>query len=142
MRRALAVLAALAVTSCSSPAWDHHDYALKAGMTAESAASDVEFVRLAVQHEPDLTRPYLKTVLTEAAGSLSSLNDQFGAVQPPSASADAMRDQVLGLTQEAAEQVQDLLIQVRRDRIADPAGAAAALGEVGAELRAFGEAHR
>jgi hypothetical protein len=127
---------------CSSPAWDDHDYALKAGETARAAASSVELVRLAVQNETKLTAPYLKTLLTETATSLGSVNDQFGGVQPPTAAADDVRTQVTDLTGEAEDEVQELLIQVRRDGIEQPEQAVAKLGRLGAELRAFGEAHR
>jgi hypothetical protein len=143
VKRGLVIgLFAVSVAGCSSPAWDDHDYALKAGATAQAAASSVELVRLAVQNESELTTPYLKTLLTETAASLGSVNDQFGGVQPPTAASDEVRTQVTDLTTEAEDQVQDLLIAVRRDGIEQPARAAAKLGRLGAELRAFGEAHR
>jgi hypothetical protein len=135
-------LLALTITGCVSPAWDDHDYALKAGATAQAAASSVELVRLAVRDESKLTTPYLKTLLTEAAESLGSVNGQFGGVQPPTDAADAVRKQVTDLTTAAEDQVRELLTQVRRDGIERPAQAAAKLGRLGAQLRAFEEAHK
>ncbi|MCT9933529.1 hypothetical protein N5079_25270 [Planotetraspora sp. A-T 1434] len=138
----LALLVAVLLSSCVSPAWNDHDYELKAGATAESAASSLQIVRSAVQHEDRLTRPYLKVVLTEAAEALGSVNAQFGGVQPPSDAADQVRDQVTGMTEEAESQVQDLLIEVRRDRVKDPAKAVRELGRLADKLGAFAEDHR
>ncbi|MEZ0074868.1 hypothetical protein [Planotetraspora sp. GP83] len=135
---ALAVL----LSACVSPAWDDHDYELKAGATAESAASSLQIVRSAVQHEDRLTRPYLKVVLTEAAEALGSVNAQFGGVQPPSDATDQVRDQVTDLTEEAENRVQDLLIEVRRDQVKDPAKAVQELGRLADRLSAFAEDHR
>ncbi|MFC6083527.1 hypothetical protein [Sphaerisporangium aureirubrum] len=135
------LLALLLVAGCASPAWNDTDYAKKAGATAESAASSVELVRLAVANEAKLTRPYLQTVLTEAAGSLGSVDSQFGAVQPPSVAASAVREEITGLTSDAAEQVQVLLNELRLREIRDPARATADLAELGDRLRAFAEAH-
>jgi hypothetical protein len=143
MRR-LVWLAPLAflLAACVSPAWDYHDYALKAGKTAESAASSVQIARLAVQHGDRLTRSYLKVVLMEAAEDLGDVNQQFGGVQPPSDSSDRLRDQVLGMTRKAESQVQELLIQARRDRVKDPARASRELGQLADELNRFAEGHK
>ncbi|MGV9308456.1 hypothetical protein ACWDLG_34215 [Nonomuraea sp. NPDC003727] len=143
MRRALAVAAiVLAAGGCASPAWSDHDYALKAGATAEAAASSVELVRLAVAGRDKLTTPCLTILLTEAARDLGSVNDQFSAVQPPSKAADQVRAQVTGLTSAAADEVQELLIEVRRDGIEEPRRAVRNLSVLGAALRAFGQAHQ
>ncbi|GAA3107454.1 hypothetical protein [Streptosporangium carneum] len=145
-RRALAAvtvaLATCSVSGCVSPAWDDHDYALKAGATAQAAASSVELVRLAVQGEHDLTTAYLKVLLTDAAESLGSVNDQFGGVQPPSDASDRLRSQVTDLTSQAEDEVEDLLIEVRRGGIEQPDEAARTLERLGSELRRLGEAHR
>jgi len=146
MRRlaALGALGTLTVllAGCVSPAWDDHDYSLKAAATAEAAASSLEIVRLAVANEARLTTPYLKTVLTEAAEETGGLGTQFGGVQPPSDAADRVQAEVLDLTSRAEEQVSDLLVQVRRDGVEDPARAVRELEGLAAELRRFGEAHR
>ncbi|MFI6175906.1 hypothetical protein ACIA8R_10260 [Nonomuraea sp. NPDC051191] len=59
MKRAAAVLVLLAllVAGCVSPAWDDHDYALKAEQSDESVSSTLRIVRLAVQNSHKLTRP-------------------------------------------------------------------------------------
>ncbi len=82
------------VAGCTSPAWDDADYAKKAGATAEAAASSVALVRLAVDNEAKLTRPYLQTLLTETSTSLGSVNSQFSAVQPPSEKANQVRAEI------------------------------------------------
>ncbi|MEU9834762.1 hypothetical protein AB0D67_24795 [Streptosporangium sp. NPDC048047] len=137
------VLAAvLATAGCVSPAWDDHDYALKAAASAETAASGTELVRLAVQRQDELFTPYLKTVLTESARELGSVNDQFGGVQPPSDASDRVREELMGLTTRAEDEVDALLVQVRRGGVKDPARAAAELRDLAARLRRFGEEHR
>jgi hypothetical protein len=140
--RVAQILAVLLLSGCTSPAWDDHDYGLKAAQSAESAASSLEIVRLAVRHEDRLTTPYLKTLFTEAVKDLGSVNSQFGGVQPPSPSADEVRGRLLDLTGEAEDQVTSLLIQVRRDGIEDPEAAVKDLEGVAAKLRAFEEAHQ
>ncbi|MEV1243271.1 hypothetical protein [Nonomuraea sp. NPDC049750] len=135
-------LAMLLLSGCASPAWDDHDYGLKAAQSAQSAASSLEIVRLAVRHEDRLTTPYLKTLFTETVKDLGSVNSQFGGVQPPSPAADEVRGRLLDLTGEAEDQVASLLIQVRRDGIKDSAAAAKDLEGVATKLRAFEEAHR
>jgi hypothetical protein len=132
----------LVLAGCVSPAWDDHDYGLKAGATAQAAASSLELVRLAVRGQEKVTTPYLKTLLTQAAEDLGSVDAQFGGVQPPSDTADRLRTQVTDLTSQAEEQVQSLLIEVRRDGLRDPAGADRELGDLAAKLRRIEEAHR
>jgi hypothetical protein len=132
----------LVLAGCVSPAWDDHDYGLKAGATAQAAASSLELVRLAVRGQEKVTTPYLKTLLTQAAEDLGSVDAQFGGVQPPSDTADGLRTQVTDLTSQAEEQVQSLLIEVRRDGLRDPAGADRELGDLAAKLRRIEEAHR
>ncbi|NUS03981.1 MAG: hypothetical protein HOV97_15655 [Nonomuraea sp.] len=132
MKRVVTLLVLLvALAGCVSPAWDDHDYALKAQASAESVSSTVRIVRVAVQDSGRLTRPYLKTVLTEAAGDLDAVADQFGGVQPPSERSDQVRDRLLDRIQRAEDVVDDLLIQVRRNGIEDPARAVRELEAVG-----------
>ncbi|NUP00715.1 MAG: hypothetical protein HOV96_02325 [Nonomuraea sp.] len=132
MKRVVTLLVLLvALAGCVSPAWDDHDYALKAQASAESVSSTVRIVRVAVQDSGRLTRPYLKTVLTEAAGDLDAVADRFGGVQPPSERSDQVRDRLLDRIQRAEDVVDDLLIQVRRNGIEDPARAVRELEAVG-----------
>ncbi|WP_062433163.1 hypothetical protein [Herbidospora daliensis] len=138
MRRLL-LIGLLLLAGCASPAWNDADYGKKAGATAEAAASSVALVRLAVEHEARLTRPYLQTLLTETVTALGSVDSQFGAVQPPSPEAARVRAEITELTSEAAEQVQVLLNEVRLREIADPEKAAADLAALGDRLRAFAE---
>ncbi|MEV0143461.1 MULTISPECIES: hypothetical protein [unclassified Nonomuraea] len=136
MRAFLAAAAlVLMLGGCVSPAWDDHDYALKAQQTTESVVSTVEVVRLAVQHSGELHRPYLKVVLTEAATDLGALAQQFGGVQPPSDASDEVRDRTLERLQQAQDEVDELLIEVRRGGVEQPDQAAARLEKLAKELR-------
>ncbi|MEV0198479.1 hypothetical protein [Nonomuraea sp. NPDC050691] len=135
--RALLAALALVVTlgGCVSPAWDDHDYALKAQETTKTAHSIVEMTRLAVQHAGDLHGPYLKTVLTDAAVDLGNVAQQFGGVQPPSDASDRVRESTLEKVQQAEDEIDSLLAQIRWGGIEQPAQAAARLEKLAGELR-------
>ncbi|MFI6316632.1 hypothetical protein ACIBG8_03895 [Nonomuraea sp. NPDC050556] len=138
MRRLLVLAAAAFVLAgCASPAWDEHDYELKAQESAKSVASTLEIVRLAVRDEHRLVTPYLKTLLTEAAKDVGGVNAQFGAVQPPTGRSDELRERLLDLTEQAEDEVDELLIQVRRDGIEDPARAVRQLDDLARKLQAM-----
>ncbi|XVQ84459.1 hypothetical protein ACQP2K_37450 [Microbispora siamensis] len=70
------------------------------------------------------------------------MNDQFGGVQPPSDASDRIRDEVLRLTEKAESEVEDLLIQARRDGVKDPEAAARELDRLASELSDFAEKHK
>ncbi|NUW34215.1 hypothetical protein HTZ77_22660 [Nonomuraea sp. SMC257] len=135
--RVLLAAVALVVTlgGCVSPAWDDHDYELKAQETTKTAHSLVEMARLAVQHSDDLHKPYLKTVLTDAAVDLGNVAQQFGGVQPPSDASDQVRDRTLEKVQQAEDELDSLLIQIRRGGIEQPRQAAARLEKLAGELQ-------
>jgi hypothetical protein len=139
---ALSSLAVLMLGGCVSPAWDDHDYELKAVATAQAAASSVELVRMAVRGQDRLTIPYLKTLLTQAVDDLGSIDDQFGGVQPPSDAADRLRAQLTDVTSQAEEEVQSLLIEVRRDGLRDPGKADQELEKLATRLRRIEEAYQ
>ncbi|QFY07673.1 hypothetical protein GBF35_14140 [Nonomuraea phyllanthi] len=140
-RRWAAGLAVALVAGCSSPAWNDRDYELKAAESAETVGSAVEAVRLAVGGDGRLTRPYLKVLLTGAAEQVQGVNDQFGGVQPPSERARRLGERLLEVTERAEKAVAGLLTEVRRDRVADPAGAVRELAGLGRTLRRFQEEH-
>ncbi|MDX3102682.1 hypothetical protein [Nonomuraea angiospora] len=142
MRRVWAlVLLGLLVPGCSSPAWDERDYELKAAASAEAVGSTVEAVRLAVGGGGRLTRPYLTVLLTNAAEQVQVVNDQFGAVQPPSERAEALGGRLLEIGDRAEKAVSGLLVEVRRDGVEDPAGAVRELAGLGESLRRFQDEH-
>ncbi|WP_157522277.1 hypothetical protein [Herbidospora cretacea] len=138
MRRTLMV-SLLLVAGCASPAWTDSGYHQQVVTTAEAAASSVDLVRLVVENEARLTRPYLQTVLTEAVTALGSVDSQFSAVQPPTRAAVSARAELTALTGEAADQVQTLLNEVRLGGVENPAQAAGDLRELSDELRAAAE---
>ncbi|MEU7882636.1 hypothetical protein [Microbispora bryophytorum] len=63
-------------------------------------------------------------------------------MQPPSDASDGIRDEVLRLTEKAESEVEDLLIQARRDGVKDPTTAVRVLDRLASELSDFAEKHR
>ncbi|MDP9867892.1 MULTISPECIES: hypothetical protein [Streptosporangium] len=136
------LLAAGTLAGCVSPAWDDHDYGLKAAASAEAVASTVTIARHAVGGHDRLTTPYLKVLLTGAVTDVRSVDGQFAGVQPPSDAAERVGQQLLDLTGRAEDELAGLLVQVRRGGLRDPAGAVRELRTLGEDLQRFGEAHR
>ncbi|WP_433236439.1 hypothetical protein ACQPYK_27090 [Streptosporangium sp. CA-135522] len=141
-RAALSLALAGMLAGCVSPAWDDHDYGLKAGASAEAVASTVAIAGDAVAGQDRLTTPYLKVLLTEAVTDVRSVDGQFAGVQPPSDAAEQIKKDLLDMTGKAEDELDELLTQLRRDGIRDPAGAVRDLRALGEDLQRFGEAHK
>src|SRR5215207_3900466 len=116
VRRAVwPVAAALLAGGCVAPAPTTADYESKAAMAADAAVAE------------------------EALGSVGAT---FDSVQPPAtAGADALRETLDPLLEDAGSAVTDLRIAARRDARDDLADTAAELSDVADDLEAFGTEH-
>src|SRR5215204_6100856 len=131
VRRAVwPVAAALLAGGCIAPAPTTADYESKAAMAADAYVHG------------RLTAAYLEPVLVDAEEALGSVRATFGSVQPPAtAGADALRETLDPLLEDAGSAVTDLRIAARRDARDDLADTAAELSDVADDLEAFGTEH-
>jgi hypothetical protein len=147
VRRALVPVVAAAgllLGGCVTPAPTTGAYEAKAGMTADAAVSEVRTALLATDAylQGRMGAAYLETLLVDADESLGSVHDTFDSVQPPATpDADALRDTLDPLLEEAGSGVTDLRIAARRDRDDELRATAADLTGVADELDAFGKRH-
>jgi hypothetical protein len=130
------------LAGCVSPAWDDHDYGLKAAATAQSVASAVAISRRAVDGRARLTGRYMEVLLTDTVTDVRNAEQQFAGVQPPGPASDRIKNDVLALTGRAEDVLDRLLVQVRRGHITDPEGAVQDLRRLGAELLRFQQEHQ
>jgi hypothetical protein len=148
MRRVvLLVLTGALLVACTShpvgPARTEAKYEGKARTSAASARSAVETSILVVQAfaDGDAIGTYAGAVLSDQEEALSGVQGTFASIQPPSAKADAVRDELDELMSESLSDVAAARIAVRRG---DGAGAADRLGALrddAAGLAAFVEEH-
>jgi hypothetical protein len=132
------------LAGCVAPAFTTSAYESKAGMTAEAAVSAARTALISQDAylRGRLPTGYLETVLIDAEQTLGSVQDTFDSVQPPdTAAADALRDALVPLLDEANSAVIDLRIAARRDRPADLAAAAGELAAAADDLEAFAREH-
>jgi hypothetical protein len=121
LTRALrSLLLALALGGCVAhpvgPARTFGKYESKARTTATSALSEVQTAMLVADTASDgrAFGPYTSQVLGDAEESLGGLAGTFGSIQPPSARADAVRDDLTTMLGDAEDHVAALRIAVRR----------------------------
>ena len=129
--------------SCVGPARSFDDYEGKAADTADSVVSAVGTARLGVQAAADgrAFAPYLSVVLAEAERDVRVSIDTFASIQPPDARSDALRTQLLDLTDRTVAVLSQLRIRVRWGDLAALPEVARPLDPLGVELGAFSEAH-
>jgi hypothetical protein len=141
---ALGLAVLVAAAGCTGPVRSDRVYASKAAATAEAAASAVETAQLAVQEAAagKLFDRALAQTLAEAARDAGDVQATFDGIQPPDGRADALRRQLDGLLVPAVSVLADLRIAARRGDVAELPRLAASLGELGAKLEQFQEAHQ
>jgi ABC-type transporter Mla subunit MlaD len=119
VKRLLALLLLTLTTGCVSPSFTDSDYELKAGNTAKAMVSSVGSALLAADlakgHKA--TEAYLSVLLGGAEKDALSVEGTFDSVQPPSARADDLRDQVDQLLSDATDGLAAMRIAVRRGQL-------------------------
>jgi hypothetical protein len=139
---------ALLLAACSShpvgPARTFATYEGKALVSAESALSAVETVRLAAGAGADgnATGAYLGEVVSDQEEALSSVQGTFGSIQPPDGRADRLRSELDELMSQSLEHVTDVRVAVRRGELAELGTTARPLDADADALRSFVEDHR
>ena len=142
--RLVTAAAVVLVAGCVAPAPTTSAYESKAGMTAEAALSELRTALVATDTytRGGMPAPYLETLLVDAEESLGSVITTFDSIQPPDApDADALRNELDPLLEDAGSGVTELRIAARRDDQAGLTTTADGLTGVADELEAFGKQH-
>jgi hypothetical protein len=126
-----ALLAALALGGCVTPALDRGAYLENARSALESAVSETATATLALRARLDdrSTNPYADTVITDAEKALGPIEASFGGVDPPTSADDRLRDSTMDHLGAASDALASARVAVRRD---DPAAMRAAADELDA----------
>jgi hypothetical protein len=108
--------AVMAVSGCVSPAVDAGGYRGKVGHSAEQMVGILNTARLAVQLDlrGRMTQSLLDTVVTDAENDAQSVLTAFETVQPPDPESVRLRTSADNVLQDAASNLSDLRIAVRR----------------------------
>ncbi|MDT9685064.1 hypothetical protein RND61_23825 [Streptomyces sp. TRM76323] len=123
------------VAGCAGPSPSGEDYRRKAANTAQTAASAVSTARLAVEAagKGRLTGPYVSVLLGEAETDLLAAQGTFESRQPPGEEADAVRERLGELLDDAADVLADVRIGARRGAV--PVAVLGALGPADQSVR-------
>jgi hypothetical protein len=105
--------------------------------------SSIRTVQLAVQaaSEGDAFGPYLARVISQAEDDASSALNGFESIQPPSESADQLREDVDQIASDSISLLADARIAIRRADIQGLTKLAGFLTQAGDDLEQFGQDH-
>jgi hypothetical protein len=143
VRKLLPHVALAVLTSCVGPALWYDAYEGKAGATAAQMQSTVEtarFVALIASRGKALSA-YVGVALSDAEHDASAIEGAFGSIQPPSAKADRLRDQLDPLLTKAVSTISDMRIAARRDQLNELEQIAEPLQALSDQLKKFAGAH-
>jgi hypothetical protein len=114
-----AFAAVVVLASCAGPSRTDDDYMHKVANTAQTMQGLIGTVQVALQGAAKnrIPGPYLSVTLAEADDDASATVDTFDSVQPPSETADKLRNKLDKLLQQTTSTMDDLRITVRRGDI-------------------------
>jgi hypothetical protein len=118
-RLLFATAAALVLVGCVGPSRTAADFESKAKNSASTVRSAVETVRVGLEAAAhgDVTNQYLSVLVGEAEKDASSVEQQFGSVQPPGEESDRLRDDVGETLHQATDTIAQIRIEVRRGEV-------------------------
>jgi hypothetical protein len=133
--------AALLTGGCVVPAWNDAAYRDDALKAAQSASGETETARITVRGWLDgrVQDPYADVVVTDAESAMDPIQASFGGVDPPSPSANQLRDTITQALGDAQDAVAAARIALRRGDRAKVAKAASDLEKVGTRLQRLTE---
>ncbi len=139
----LVISAGLVLVACVGPARTDQAYRGKAVATAEAMIAAVETGRLTASQASGgrLWATTASVILADTESDASSLEGQFGSMQPPGPQSDRIREQLAPLLGRASAILQDLRITVRRGELDRLAILARPLIRVSRDLRSFVQAN-
>ena len=128
---------------CVGSARGETDYQKKAVATTEHVRSSVRTVQLAVEAagENNAFGPFLSRVISQAEDDASSALNGFDTIQPPSDTADQLRDDVDQLASDSIDLLAQARIAIRRSDLEGLLGLKDLLVQAGDTLEQFGEDH-
>jgi hypothetical protein len=133
-----------APAGCVAPAPTTSAYEAKATQAAKAAVSAARTALIAEDAwaHTRMLSPYLETTVVNSEQALGGVRTSFDSVQPPATdSADALREALDPLLEQADSALSDLRIAVRRDDPGAMASAADDLSAVADRLAAFTQEH-
>jgi hypothetical protein len=135
---------ALLLSGCVSPSRTDRDYELKAGNTAKAVASSVATALLGAQaaEKHKAGGPYLTVLLVNAEKDALSVQSTFDSVQPPSSTADGLKDQVDELVTAATAGLSEMRTLVRRGELGALPGLAHRLRPTLDDLQTFADRYQ
>jgi hypothetical protein len=125
------------LAGCVTPAVSTEHYRAKALATVEAVGSEVATVEIVVDLliADRILAPYADRTISAAEVAVSAIGETLGSVQPPDdPAADAVRDEVGALVQDAGDAVADARVATRRSDGAGLRQARADLADVAARL--------
>jgi hypothetical protein len=130
---ALAVAVVLPLSACVSPAVDANGYHGKVTQSAKKMTGIIGAALLAVRLDLDhkMLRTITDNVVSDAETDANSVLTALDSVQPPDAASVVLRGRADDILQNAAGELADLRIAVRRG---DQAGMAATVDALGTSL--------
>lgn len=108
--------------ACVGPSRTDADFRRKAANSAEAMLSSIRAARLTVEAADRAPAPYVSLRLSESEATADSVITSFASVQPPSASADRLRSELLRQMHAASTVLAELRIAAYRgelDRLED-----------------------
>jgi hypothetical protein len=139
-RSALQLVALLSLTTaCVAPTRTEAAYQAKAGDTAEAVVSAARTVLL-IGRVAAADRSFGTTVavtVADAEAEAASARDAFASIQPPAASSDAIRRDVLPDVERAVDVIELVRIAARRDQLGRLPAIAALLKPIAGRLDRF-----
>ena len=112
----LAISVSLLLGGCIAPALDQGAFEQNAKSALESAASETSTAQIAVDVllSGKATNAYADTVVTDSENAMGGIETSFGVVDPPAATQDGLRDEVLTLLGDADDALAHARIAIRR----------------------------
>jgi hypothetical protein len=109
-------MACLACAACAGPTLSDHALRSQASRSAESAASEIETIKLAVQTQlaGDAWWRFTDVVVTDSESALDSIESTLASRQPPSDETAAVRATVVSALGDAVDLAAEARIAVRQ----------------------------
>jgi hypothetical protein len=108
--------ASLACAGCASSSRTDEDYRRKVANTAETLSGVLGTIEITLRVVHRTPAAYLSVMVAEADDDAVATAGNFDAIQPPSAAADKLRDQLDDVMARTTSMLDDLRIAARRNR--------------------------